>query len=322
MSEELPPGFAPRLVAFCEQLRGEGVAIGTSEILDAFEALDVVPWTEPADFREALASSIAKSQDDRRIFDLVFDRFFFRAAEAEALAQGIGEGERSEGGERLDVDELREAIRQAIADGQRRRDARPRPARDRRLRPSRRRLWSGRRRRAADPPHPRPAADRAEQRGRRPGDRPRGHQPLRAPPAPGAGAGADRAGRAACPLPGRSPSSTARCRPARRRISRPSTARSPSYAGAWPPSVTSSAGGASTRRSTCAGRCVHRWRQAAFRCASSTGPSARGGRSCTCSATSPPRSPRPASSSFPSCTRCTTRFERCAASSSSSGSPR
>jgi uncharacterized protein with von Willebrand factor type A (vWA) domain len=118
MTEELPPGFAPRLVAFCEQLRNEGVAIGTSELLDAFEALDVIPWQEPADFREALASSIAKSQDDRRVFDLVFDRFFFRAAEAEALAQGIGEGELGEGGDRLDVDQLREAIRQAIADGQ------------------------------------------------------------------------------------------------------------------------------------------------------------------------------------------------------------
>ena len=32
-------GLAPRLVAFCEELRSEGVAVGTSEILDAFEAL-------------------------------------------------------------------------------------------------------------------------------------------------------------------------------------------------------------------------------------------------------------------------------------------
>ena len=35
---ELPPGLAPRLVSFCEELRSEGVAIGTSEILDAFAA--------------------------------------------------------------------------------------------------------------------------------------------------------------------------------------------------------------------------------------------------------------------------------------------
>jgi uncharacterized protein len=114
---ELPPGLAPRLVAFCEELRREGVAVGTAEILDAFAALDQVPWTVEADFREALAATVAKSQEDRRVFDLIFDRFFFRAAEAEALARGIGEQRRYGGSERLDLAELREAIRQAIAAG-------------------------------------------------------------------------------------------------------------------------------------------------------------------------------------------------------------
>jgi uncharacterized protein with von Willebrand factor type A (vWA) domain len=113
----LPPGLAPRVLSFCEELRAADVAVGTAEILDAFEALSAVPWTEPADFREALAATIAKSQEDRRVFELLFDRFFFRAAEAEALEQGIREDRRYEGGERLDLDELREAIRQAIADG-------------------------------------------------------------------------------------------------------------------------------------------------------------------------------------------------------------
>ena len=113
----LPPGLAPRIAAFCEELRSEGVAVGTAELLDAFEALGVVPWTEPADFREALAATIAKSQEDRRVFELIFDRFFFRAAEAEALEQGIREDRRYEGGDRLDLDQLREAIREAIARG-------------------------------------------------------------------------------------------------------------------------------------------------------------------------------------------------------------
>jgi uncharacterized protein with von Willebrand factor type A (vWA) domain len=114
----LPPGLAPRIAAFCEELRGEGVAVGTAELLDAFEALGVVPWTEPADFREALAATIAKSQEDRRVFELIFDRFFFRAAEAEALEQGIREDRRYEGGDRLDLDQLRDAIRAAIARGE------------------------------------------------------------------------------------------------------------------------------------------------------------------------------------------------------------
>jgi len=112
-----PSGLAPHLLAFCEELRREGVSVGTAEILDAFEALGVVPWTEPDDFRETLASTIAKSQEDRRVFELLFDRFFFRAAEAEALDRNVREDQRYDGGERLDLDELREAIRQAIADG-------------------------------------------------------------------------------------------------------------------------------------------------------------------------------------------------------------
>jgi len=113
---ELPPGLAARLVAFCEELRSEGISVGTSEILDAFEALEAVPWTEPADFRETMAATLAKSQEDRRVFELLFDRYFFRAAEAEALRHQISE-QRHEGAGQLDLDELREAVRQAIADG-------------------------------------------------------------------------------------------------------------------------------------------------------------------------------------------------------------
>ncbi len=105
-------------MAFCEELRREELAVGTSEILDAFEALEAVPWTDRVAFREALAATLAKSQDDRRIFELLFDRFFFRAAEAEALARAVSVGDRRyEGGDRLDLDELAEAIRRAIIEG-------------------------------------------------------------------------------------------------------------------------------------------------------------------------------------------------------------
>jgi len=113
-----PPGLAAKLLGFCEELRSEGVAVGTSEILDAFAALEQVPWESRDDFREALATTIAKSQEDRRLFELLFERWFFRAAEAEAIEREIGETEqRHEGAERLDIDELREQIRQAIVDG-------------------------------------------------------------------------------------------------------------------------------------------------------------------------------------------------------------
>jgi hypothetical protein len=117
-AEAGPPGLAAKLLGFCEELRGEGVAVGTSEILDAFAALEQVPWESRDDFREALAATIAKSQEDRRLFELLFERWFFRAAEAEAIEREIGETEqRHEGAERLDTDELREQIRQAIVDG-------------------------------------------------------------------------------------------------------------------------------------------------------------------------------------------------------------
>jgi uncharacterized protein with von Willebrand factor type A (vWA) domain len=117
-AEAGPPGLAAKLLAFCEDLRSEGVAVGTSEILDAFAALEQVPWTNQDDFRESLAATIAKSQEDRRVFELLFDRYFFRSAEAEAVERGISEqGERFAGGERLDLEALREQVREAITAG-------------------------------------------------------------------------------------------------------------------------------------------------------------------------------------------------------------
>ncbi len=86
-----PGGFGAHLLELAEELRSEGVAIGTSEMLDAFEAIAHVPWTDQIDFKEALAATLAKSPDDRRLFELVFDRFFFRAAEAQAARQEVGE---------------------------------------------------------------------------------------------------------------------------------------------------------------------------------------------------------------------------------------
>ena len=92
--------FPAHVLRFAEELRAEGVAVGTSELNDAFAALGEVGWTETVPFREALAATIAKSPEDRRVFDLVFERFFFRAAEGEALRQGV----RERAADPLDVD--------------------------------------------------------------------------------------------------------------------------------------------------------------------------------------------------------------------------
>ena len=111
-----PPGMAPRLLEFADELRREGVPVGTSELLDAFQALDAVSWTSREDFRAALAATLAKSQEDRRVLDVLFERFFFRAVEREAVERGLKE-ERFQGAEDLDLDALRERIREAIRAG-------------------------------------------------------------------------------------------------------------------------------------------------------------------------------------------------------------
>ena len=58
-----PAGMAPRLLEFADELRREGMAVGTSELLDSFAALEAVSWTDREDFREALSATLAKSQD-------------------------------------------------------------------------------------------------------------------------------------------------------------------------------------------------------------------------------------------------------------------
>ena len=112
---------AAPLVELGEEPRGEGVAVGTSELLDAARRrLAEIDWRERATFQAALASTLAKSPEDRRVFDIVFDRFFFRATEAAAIEAGIVETGASGGegaADQIDLDALRAQIAQALADG-------------------------------------------------------------------------------------------------------------------------------------------------------------------------------------------------------------
>src|SRR6476469_9444570 len=106
MSPEPAPAALPaRILELGEELRREGVAVGTSEMLDAFEVLREISWTSQEDFREALAATLAKSQEDRRVFELVFDRFFFRSVELAAAREGIREEDMAALGE-LSEEEL------------------------------------------------------------------------------------------------------------------------------------------------------------------------------------------------------------------------
>jgi uncharacterized protein with von Willebrand factor type A (vWA) domain len=117
LPERGPEGFDARVLDFADELRKEGMAVGTAELLDAFAALDAVPWTSEAHFRAALAATIAKSQDDQFLFDKVFDRFFFRAVEREAIERGVTEADSYGGQERMELDSLRERIANALRQG-------------------------------------------------------------------------------------------------------------------------------------------------------------------------------------------------------------
>lgn len=123
-------GIAAVVVDFARELRDEGMAVGTSELLDAFGALGVVDWSDRDAFREAMSATIAKSHDDRELFAAVFDRYFFRATELRAseeelqddsgdgreFAADAGEHGEGEDGE-VDTDALRQAIVDALERG-------------------------------------------------------------------------------------------------------------------------------------------------------------------------------------------------------------
>ncbi len=131
--------FEQQLLGLGDALREEGVAVGTSELMDGIAALEQIAWTDPVAFKGALAATLAKSPEDLQVFELVFDRWLFRATEAAALdldvregegkpaAEGQGdagaagdhdgEGGAGEDGQELDLEALREAVMQAIRDG-------------------------------------------------------------------------------------------------------------------------------------------------------------------------------------------------------------
>lgn len=126
--------FSARIVELGEELRAEGLQVGTSALLDAFAAIEQVGWTDQDVFREALAATMAKSPEDRRVFEVVFERFMFRAAELAAIEQQVREQDRPDddaasddselhaqggdvdGGE-LDLEALRAQIAAAMREG-------------------------------------------------------------------------------------------------------------------------------------------------------------------------------------------------------------
>ena len=324
-----PPGLAAKLLGFCEELRSEGVAVGTSEILDAFAALEQVPWTS-----------------QRR------------------LPRGAGGDDRQVPGGPPRSSSCSSSAGSSAPPRPRRSSA---GSSEEGAAPRGRRAARHRRAARADPPGDRRAATRTRCATWRGWRSPPSAARARAPAWSASTCSGSAARSASPPGPSRRPrtaatscrrstatSSTGFERHLRRELERDLIERTATLPPsrplaeldrALPTSPTQDLAAVhravsqmkrrlatlgheqrgraqGPRRSTCGGRCAPRWRPAACRCACATGRSARAGRRSTSSATSRPRSPRPASSSSPSCTPCTTRSANCAASSSSSGSPR
>lgn len=146
------PGPDGLLLDLVTTLREVGVPVGSGELLDASEALRVIPWEREELVREALAATLTKSADHRERFLVVWDEVLRRAALQAALeaqrrtdphgtdgdrqaGASDGSGEQGQGGEgqgegdgkgsgsgggrgagtTFDVDELARMVQEALA---------------------------------------------------------------------------------------------------------------------------------------------------------------------------------------------------------------
>ncbi len=69
-------GMQSTLEDFFKALRGSDLEVSLNAQVDAARAAQLVGWRERELLRDALGSTLAKSQPDRAVFDEAFDRFF------------------------------------------------------------------------------------------------------------------------------------------------------------------------------------------------------------------------------------------------------
>jgi len=106
MTEDLPG----RLVAFVGALRSKGIPAGTSETVDAAAVIDVLGLEDRSILREGLASALVRRGGQRDVFDMTFDLFFPAGVGAsQSVLEADGEG--------MDLDDLRDLLAMALADG-------------------------------------------------------------------------------------------------------------------------------------------------------------------------------------------------------------
>jgi len=78
--EKIPLGrdshLTENLATFVELLRCEGLPLGTTELIDALQALERVDLSDRTAFKIALRAALVKSQRDFAAFNRIFDHFF------------------------------------------------------------------------------------------------------------------------------------------------------------------------------------------------------------------------------------------------------
>ncbi len=107
--EDLPA----RLVAFVGALRSKGIPAGTSETVDAAAVIEVLGLDNRSVLREGLASALVRRGGQRDVFDMTFDLFFPAGV---GLPQAVLDA-RDADGEAMDLDDLRDLLAMALADG-------------------------------------------------------------------------------------------------------------------------------------------------------------------------------------------------------------
>ncbi|GAB2976237.1 VWA domain-containing protein [Amycolatopsis acidiphila] len=99
-------GLPDRLVEFVGALREHGIPVGPGETVDAAAAVDVLGLADREQLRAALAATVLRRSGQRAAFDALFDLYF-----------PVAVGSAETAAEASDLNELRNALVAALAEG-------------------------------------------------------------------------------------------------------------------------------------------------------------------------------------------------------------
>ncbi|GAA13232.1 vWA domain-containing protein [Gordonia alkanivorans] len=100
------------LTDFVDELRRRGIVVGPSALIDAASAMEVLDLLERSRLREGLATTLLVDNSHRGVFDRVFDLWFPVGAGMRTITEDLP---RDEDGN-LDVEAVRDALAEMLAD--------------------------------------------------------------------------------------------------------------------------------------------------------------------------------------------------------------